>query len=439
MPGRGGGAPPYLGIVADDLTGAMDTAGPLAGRGLSTLVALGIEGLDGGRHDVLCYNTQTRNASSGDARQAVRMATRRLVRRGVRRLYKKIDSTLRGQVGPEVLAMLEESGTPSAFVAPAFPALGRSVRDGVLYVGGVPLERSDEGNDPLSVPESSSVVELLERQTGRRAGLVSLADVERGDEAIERRVGILLADGCSLVVFDAVDQDQMRSIEELLAHEHPDGLLVGSGGLATAIADRIAAEPGAGVPALPPVQPGVNLVISGSLNPATAGQLDRLAQGLGTRRVAMRAAEVLASDATGAAELGRIAHEVAAAIGTGDDVALEWVRPGPTGPTPHSDGMSERSRRLNPALEALAPRLLRSGPVSGLVLVGGDTAHSVLAGLGAGGVALYGELLPGVPIGRVVGGDADGVTLVTKAGGFGAEDALVEVIERLRALSGASR
>jgi uncharacterized protein YgbK (DUF1537 family) len=84
-------------------------------------------------------------------------------------------------------------------------------------------------------------------------------------------------------------------------------------------------------------------------------------------------------------------------------------------------------RRIAAALGEVAERLADAGLVTALVLTGGDTARAVLAALGARGIALRAELLPGVPLGRIIGGELDGVAVVTKAGGFGRPDTLVEV------------
>src|SRR6478736_3646754 len=129
-------------IVADDLTGAMDVAGPLADRGLPTLAVASHEGCkraDLETGTVISINADTRHLSASDAARRTHRIASELIDAGAEILIKKIDSTLRGNVVSETLAMLEATRRSTAVVAPAFPAQGRTVREGVVHVDGVPL------------------------------------------------------------------------------------------------------------------------------------------------------------------------------------------------------------------------------------------------------------------------------------------------------------
>ena len=147
----------------------------------------------------------------------MRRATRLLGRHGYTRLFKKVDSTLRGHIGLEVSAMLAESGAPWAFVAPAFPAMGRTQRDGLLYVGGRPLAQSQEGTDPFSETRSDSVVAMLRDPTALSVGLVDLAAVDDGEAGMESRIRALIAAGCRVMAFDALSQEHLARIAAVLA------------------------------------------------------------------------------------------------------------------------------------------------------------------------------------------------------------------------------
>ncbi|HEV8634993.1 MAG TPA: nucleotide-binding domain containing protein [Chloroflexota bacterium] len=144
------------------------------------------------------------------------------------------------------------------------------------------------------------------------------------------------------------------------------------------------------------------LFVCGSLNPATGGQIGALirARGLEPIEASARRAGPRAADALAGAGLALLC----------------------SGGTPAADPARVAARLGRRAREAA-----RAARPDALVLTGGDTARAVLAALGARGIALRAELLPGVPLGRIVGGELDGVTVVTKAGGFGQPDTLVEV------------
>ena len=131
----------------------------------------------------------------------------------------------------------------------------------------------------------------------------------------------------------------------------------------------------------------------------------------------------------------RLKRELTEAVADGCEVALGWDRQAAIESVedPNANA-AEWSRRLDLFLKGLAGELFAGAGMSCLVLVGGDTAFSMLTGLGASGIALHSELQPGMPMGRIVGGAAEGTDVVTKAGGFGSKDALVRVVEHLRAL-----
>jgi uncharacterized protein YgbK (DUF1537 family) len=423
-----------LGIVADDLTGAVDTAGSLAAIGLSTKVSLRSPHREGGAAwEVLCCNTQTRNLVPSDVVRPVREATRFLVQHGYPQLYKKVDSTMRGNVGLETTTMLDASGASLAMVAPAFPEMGRTQRDGVLYVGDVPLEQAAEGMDPFGKTGSSSVIELLRQRSGRRVGLVDLRAVDSGEAEIERRILALVSQGCTLVAFDAVSQQHLRRIEAVFVRSHPDALLVGSAGLASAVAGRIAGEDPGPLHERGRVADAPFVLVSGSLNRATLAQLEPARSMPGMSTVLMDSDAVLRTRETREAEIHRVRGELRAAVERGKDVCLSW-RVAPTGLSSEAPPgeFARLSRGLNEYLHELMIGFFEEVAVSGLVAVGGDTAHSVLTGLGAEGIVMELEVMPGVSMGTILGGEADSRFVTTKAGGFGGPDTLVRLIEYLR-------
>lgn len=142
-------------IVADDLTGAMDVAGPLADRGLLTLAVASREGcsardLENGA--VISINADSRHLSPADAARCMHRIASELLDEHAPILIKKIDSTLRGNVVAETLAMMEATRRSIAVVAPAFPGQKRTVSGGVVHVEGVPLPDTNFARDALSPP-----------------------------------------------------------------------------------------------------------------------------------------------------------------------------------------------------------------------------------------------------------------------------------------------
>ena len=316
-------------VVADDLTGAADAAAPFAMAGRRTQLVLGA--VTPGepawtrreRVEVVALTTESRRLPPAVAAERVGDACRGL---GAAEVFKKVDSTLRGNVHVEVEAAARAVGATEVVVCPAFPAVGRTVVDGTLCLWGRPVARVAD-----HVPAGAVVVDA------------------------------------------STDAD----LDAVAARHGPGVLLVGSGGLAAAVAR---AGPQRARPAPPPPGRGTIVVVAGSDHEATRSQAGAL----------VGCTVIVPPPAPGAEPLAVARLLARQAVGC-------WP-----------------------------------GPVAGLVLSGGETAAAVLSALGACAIDLVGELEAGVPLGRVVGGRADGVPVVLKAGGFGDRETLVHAVEWLR-------
>jgi uncharacterized protein YgbK (DUF1537 family) len=166
--------PKRLTIIADDLTGAMDSSGYLAGLGLSVVVYLY-------RHT---RTTATVSVISTDSRKdAPSVAEEKIERmsQGLRGqiVFKKVDSTLRGNIGTELTALMETLGYEKAVLAPAFPEVGRTVVNGVLLVQGKPVAETDFARDPITPVSESNILSLL-KSTGLIVGSVTLETIAKG-------------------------------------------------------------------------------------------------------------------------------------------------------------------------------------------------------------------------------------------------------------------
>jgi len=195
---------PGIALIADDLTGAMDSGLQFGKRGLPTLVAMSPERLPDA--EVLVVDTDTREARATEAYRRVGEVARALAGR---RLYKKVDSTMRGNVGYECRALLEALRPRAIVVAPAFPQGGRTTRDGIQRVDGKPLELTPFAHDPRWPMRQSHMPTLLLQQAGREVGHVPLQEVERGPEAL---AAALEARPEPLIVADALEDHGMPLI-----------------------------------------------------------------------------------------------------------------------------------------------------------------------------------------------------------------------------------
>lgn len=143
---------------------------------------------------------------------------------------KKIDSTLRGNPGGELEAMMAAQGCRMAVVAPAYPAAGRHTRDGRCYVHGVPLDQTEFASDPKTPVSRAEISEIIAMQSRLpcltlNAGQLPAALATAGEE---KRV----------LIVDARRQPSGPVIDAVAPHAR-ETLLVGSAGLCEALARRL--------------------------------------------------------------------------------------------------------------------------------------------------------------------------------------------------------
>ena len=213
-----------LGIIADDLTGSLDTGVQFSKWGLTSLVSL--RGHPAPETACVIMNTDSRAVPPDVAAERVGRAARLL--RG-RLVYKKIDSTLRGNLGAEITAAMQELGMKKAVVVPALPANGRTTLGGRLFIRGVPLDQTGFARDPRNAIDESHIPTLLQQHTGRHVGSVDIDIVEQGTEAIREAIA-RCPEG--FVVVDVEIQKHLADIALAVIQAKEAWLPVGSAGLA---------------------------------------------------------------------------------------------------------------------------------------------------------------------------------------------------------------
>ncbi|WP_186050757.1 four-carbon acid sugar kinase family protein [Burkholderia gladioli] len=421
-------------IVADDLSGAADCAIAFAAAGRRTVVSL--EASAPARPAaVLAVDTDTRRLAPAEAARRAADAWRAQRAPG-RRLYKKIDSTLRGNWAAEVAALAALAGP--AIVAPAFPATGRGVIDGRVLVRGVPLEDTETWQ--LEHAGRDAALRALLEDAGLRVEQVGL-EVLRGEP--QRIVAMLAAaavEGVRAIVVDAETSEDLARLARLTAALDTPFFWVGSGGLSRELAalpelfeaDAAAgsesgvdaeggAEPGAearSAEAASVVAPGPLLTLVGSLSAISERQCALL-------RAEAGIAEFIVPPAVlreGAAHAQWPAwHErIGACLRDRQDAIVRIGRDAAFDPA--------EGALLSGALAALvAPHVEGLG---GLIVTGGETARAMLGAARIGALELAREIEAGVALGRPA--DGRGPHVVTKAGAFGTEHALLGAYRHLR-------
>ena len=417
-------------IIADDLTGSADTGVQFAKRGFRTiLLPFGLKGKSGLREaQVVAINTNTRGMQAESAYETVKDATAAFVQKfHPQIIYKKIDSTMRSNVGAEIEAVLDSWDSAMALVAPAFPDYNRATVDGIHFVNGQPLSRTEAASDPVNPVTESHIPTLLQAQTRLKTGHIDLEEVRRGASSLKHLICQRVRDGEKIIVFDAVTDDDLSRIAEAGMSISPRPLMVGSAGLANQLSMMF----GRPVPLESHIavrdREGIIVIISGSLSTVTSRQLVEVRRSGKGEIIPVQVHKLLEEQKSSSPPLSKrgiwqVLSEVLSAAKSSKTVGIQSVE------TRHAVSL-----QVSEYLGRLALQIVREcpQPVRALILTGGDTSLSVFRHLGISQVRLIDEILPGIPYSQVVDGEFDGLNIVTKAGAFGNEKALVRCIDFL--------
>jgi uncharacterized protein YgbK (DUF1537 family) len=422
-------------ILADDMTGGGDTGAQFAKKRLRTLLATAGASrrlpLDDNRWPVLAVNTHTRAMEPEQARQRVSELLKQLELERFGVIYKKIDSTLRGNIGPEIDAILEAFGRPVGFLTPAFPEMGRTVENGILKVRGVPVSETEASRDPVCPVTDSRVVSLLRRQTSNRVGLIDYRHMAGPPAALRAAVERKIDEGDRLLVFDASERRDLAAIASLGFGLHPLPLFIGSAGLAEAVAAEVSARMTGRSAPRPSVQPAAHvLVVCGSASEVSRRQLAKLGH-LDFPRIEIRPTFAQRYGSPGGFAKRTVVQTLAEALKAGSAIlSVSGERLLATGRNERAAALAISETLGRIATKAFSMSGIAAG-VAAVVLTGGDTAMAVLQALGADGVEIGSEPIEGIMAGRVRGGLCSSAQVITKAGAFGGDDALLRVARML--------
>lgn len=429
-------------VIADDLTGSNATGALYARLGLRAVTVGALAQVEryADRVDVLVVNTASRHRLPHHAAAAVRAAAGTAGAAPL--IVKRVDSTLRGNPGSEldalvdVLAAREPAARIRTLAVPAFPDAGRTTVGGLHLVDGVPLTRTAVARDPFDPVRHSRVADVLGAQSRRSTDELALDVVERGPDAV---AAALWQSPAETVVCDATENGHLhtvaRAAARLAVEDRIRWVALDSGPFGAALAGELGLRPAGGPPAR-------ILAVVGSVTERTRTQLSRTETALGARWADLDPA---------APDPGAVLARLRTAAAEGATVLGVRVAPGPPapagGPTAGSAAESVTGAATGTAVESApraAARILRALAEiarravvelcpGGLYASGGDVAAAVTSALGADGFAIETELLPLAIAGHLLGGPHDGLLFATKGGLIGGPDAARDCLEHLRA------
>jgi uncharacterized protein YgbK (DUF1537 family) len=421
-----------LGCIADDYTGASDLANTLTRQGLRTVQTIGVpsDDLKLPEVDAVVVSLKSRSIEAGEAVARSRDAEKWLRSRGAGHVLFKIcstfDSTDAGNIGPVMDALRADCGEKIVLVTPAFPETGRTVYQGNLFVGLVPLNESPLKDHPLNPMHDSNLVRVLARQSKTKVGLINLATLTRGADAVRARLAELAGQGIGATVIDAVFDNDLETIGAVAAGHR---LSVGASGIGLGLA-RALVKSGkaraAGSNAITRAAVGGPAAcLAGSCSQATLQQIAK----------AEAVMPVLHLDpdriVAGKEEARRAVAWAVERISSGPVLIASSAAPEEVAALQSRHGRSTAGHAIEQAMADIAEGLVGAG-VRRLVVAGGETSGAAVDRLRIPGFLVGEEIAAGVPVLRAVGTQNGDMLLALKSGNFGGPEFFSDALALMR-------
>ncbi|HTN60772.1 MAG TPA: 3-oxo-tetronate kinase [Devosia sp.] len=409
-----------LAAIADDLTGATDLSLMLARNGMKTVQYIGVPPSDAdfGDAEAVVVALKSRTIPAADAVTMAIASARVLLKAGAEQLIFKycstFDSTDEGNIGPVAEALLDLLGAPLAIACPAFPAAGRSIYQGHLFVGQMLLSDSPMKDHPLTPMRDANLVRVLQRQAKGKVGLIPWSVVSQGVDAVKAALAAAEQSGHRLMIADAVRDEDLRTLGAALSGAR---LITGGSGIGMGLPDNFRRQGRIGTTVLPlrmQAPAGRAVILAGSCSTATRGQVDAaIKAGVPALRIVPQEIAAGAQTAATIASwiIERPANASALVYSSDDPEAVKSVQ---------AQLGRDRAGALVEHLLAEVAVLLRDNGFSRFIVAGGETSGAVVEALGARALQIGPEIAPGVPWTRSIG--TPDLALALKSGNFGAPD-----------------
>lgn len=422
-------------IIADDLTGANATSVLLAKEGYKACTFLRLEAYskeDGDAFNIISISTDSRAISRDDAYSRVASVAEFFKNDNIKFFTKRIDSTLRGNIGAEVDAVLDTLGEDViAIMVSSFPTSGRVTIGGFLMVNSVPLEKTDVAKDPKTPVHTSCVQSLIEGQTKYKVGYIPLDRIFKGIEALKQSIIAEKHKGNRVIVIDATTDEDIEIIAKAVKEAGLSIVAVDPGPFTAAMVKELVPKPAKGR--------GQKVLLTiGSVSNLTRRQIDELKVSHDPLLVHVDSQKLIYED-TRSEEIKRVSekllkemdeHEIIGMITTSDEDEVLDLGAIAIGLRITED---EVAQLISDGLAEITKLVLQQSgtAIGGLYTSGGDVTVAVCKELGSAGISVKDEVLPLAAYGRIVQGKYDHMPIITKGGLVGDSHALIKCVDYL--------
>ena len=408
-------------IIADDLTGALDTGVQFSKKNMSTIVTtdLNFNFEDICKEaDVVVVDTESRHIPAAEAKERIKSVLSKFNKKEIRFFYKKTDSTLRGNLGSEIEGFMEGLNINEVSFIPAFPSGKRTVKDGVLYVNNVKLAETQFAMDILNPVTDSFIPDIIKKQSDIN---VKLKDINEEFSPLDDKEK-------HIYIFDSENMEDMENIGKILYNKNKLNYTIGNAGFAEILTHYIKSDTKKEEIIL---EDDRILFVCGSVNITSLKQC-KYAEKIGYCSDSLKFGNIISEDYKNSDNYitdkeyfkEKINNNKKFLLRTSDseDVikkAIEYTEK-------NSISMEDLTSNIANSTGQLVSDLIREHEIRNLIIFGGDTLMGILKNIGCQYIIPVSEIFPGVVFTRAVGKDT-AINVITKAGGFGEES----IIERI--------
>lgn len=410
-------------VITDDFTGALDTGVQFSKQGISTLIAIDkavplFQSV--GDAQVLVVDTESRHLSPKDAYQCVKTLVQMAKVQGVKYIYKKTDSALRGNIGAELSAVTNAFHNQTVYFVPAFPVQGRTTRNGIHYVNGVPVSDSVFGKDPFEPVIFSNVADIIHSQSDIPVTLSSLQDIN-------------CCKGRQIIAIDAASEADIRIVCDRFKKMGIPTIMAGCAGFAAHLAELLKLTP----QKLPYLNTCEKImVLSGSVNPITFKQ-QKYAQKNGFTCVELKPEQKLTLNFCSKEEGYQFLDSLEQILESNHKLLI--VAASNDQSVQATDTFARKMKllpeqarvRIARNLGQIAAEISLRQTDSAVFLIGGDTLISYLHLMHAHKIEPLRELVPGV-VQAKLHCSMGTRNIISKSGGFSSKDVIIQVTKMLR-------
>lgn len=418
-------------MIADDLTGANANCSLMKKIGLTACSLLNLNEDIPSNMDVIAYTTNSRAIDSEEAYKRVKSGLEKLKNDDVILYSKRIDSTLRGNLGSELRAFLDTLDDHIGICVPAYPDSGRIIVNGTMIVNGSLLMNTDAGKDAKTPVFSNNVEELLKKDLNYKIKSIYLEDVEKGVDYISDLIKKEKANGTKLIVFDGVSNKHLENIANGVVKSEVKHFCVDAGPFTKVLTEAIMVNSG---------NENKVLMIVGSVTDITITQMKET--------IFDHSVEVIDVDPMELIFEKDIDSYIKEITLKADDLFKKSEVVMIT-TTPYKENQkrlnlkkisSEReisiddiSIKISDGLAKIASSILElNHNFSGVFCSGGDISVAFSGQTNAMGIEIREEILPLVAYGRIMGGKFPNLRIVSKGGMVGDKSAMSRCINKLK-------